>query len=158
MSSAVRNSGHRVVRAIQEPAIVVKRPFGEFRCIIARLYYFWNTIRICECHRSIQRMQPQCFQSFADACVTRSHSYMSRFTGKVALVTGSTQGLGLGIADRLIREGAAVVLNGRSPERGARVLEELRPNGGRIAFIAADVGIKGDAERVVCEAAGHFGR
>ena len=83
---------------------------------------------------------------------------MSRFTGKVALVTGSTQGLGLGIAVRLIREGAAVVLNGRSPERGARVLEELRPNGGRIAFIAADVGIKGEAERVVCEAAGHFGR
>ena len=38
------------------------------------------------------------------------------------------------------------------------MLEELRPNGGRIAFIAADVGIKGDAERVVCEAAGHFGR
>ena len=83
---------------------------------------------------------------------------MSRFTSKVALVTGSTQGLGVGIADRLIREGAAVVLNGRSPERGARVLEELRSIGGRIAFIAAGVGIRGEAERVVCEAAGHFGR
>jgi NAD(P)-dependent dehydrogenase (short-subunit alcohol dehydrogenase family) len=83
---------------------------------------------------------------------------MSRFTGKVALVTGSTQGLGLGIADRLIREGAAVVLNGRSPEKVARVMEDLRALGGRIAFIAADVGIKGEAERLVREATGHFGR
>jgi NAD(P)-dependent dehydrogenase (short-subunit alcohol dehydrogenase family) len=81
-----------------------------------------------------------------------------RFSGKVALVTGSSEGLGLGIADRLIRDGAAVVLNGRSPEKGARVMAELATLGGRIAFIAADVGIRGEAERVVHEAAGHFGR
>lgn len=83
---------------------------------------------------------------------------LARFTGRVALVTGSSEGLGLGIAERLIREGAAVVLNSRSPQKGAHAMEELRALDGRIAFIAADVGIKGEAERVVHEAARHFGR
>lgn len=83
---------------------------------------------------------------------------MARFTGRVALVTGSTQGLGLGIVDRLLREGAAVVLNGRSPEKGPGVLENLRALGGRIAYIAADVGMKSEAERVVRGAAEIFGR
>jgi NAD(P)-dependent dehydrogenase (short-subunit alcohol dehydrogenase family) len=83
---------------------------------------------------------------------------MPRLVGKVALVTGSTQGLGLGIADRLIREGAAVVLNGRSAESGAHALEGLSSLGGRTAFIAADVGTRANAERLVREATEQFGR
>lgn len=78
--------------------------------------------------------------------------------GKVALVTGATQGLGEGIARRFVREGARVVVNGRSEEKGARVAAALRDLGGEAQFVRADVGVRSEAERLVAAAAAHFGR
>ena len=46
--------------------------------------------------------------------------------GKRALVTGSTAGIGLAAAAGLVREGASVVINGRSPERVAAAVGKLR--------------------------------
>ncbi|QIN79463.1 SDR family oxidoreductase [Rubrobacter marinus] len=76
-----------------------------------------------------------------------------QLTGKRALVTGSTAGIGLAAASALAREGASVVLNGRSVERveGAvgRVREGLDGSGGEVAGVAADLGTAEGVEELL---------
>ena len=50
---------------------------------------------------------------------------MGELDGRVACVTGGTRGIGRAIAEALLREGASVVINGRSEEKGAAALEEM---------------------------------
>jgi NAD(P)-dependent dehydrogenase (short-subunit alcohol dehydrogenase family) len=59
-------------------------------------------------------------------------------TERTALVTGSTSGLGAGIATALAAAGAHVVVTGRTRARGERVVAEIEKAGGRAAFIHAD--------------------
>ena len=66
-----------------------------------------------------------------------------QLTGKTALITGSTAGIGHAIAAALAREGANVVLNGRTQERvdaGIKSLRELVKNSGAVSGVAADLG------------------
>ena len=81
---------------------------------------------------------------------------MTRFNGKVAIVTGSTQGLGEGIATRLAREGARVVLNGRSREKGKAVQARLHALGAEALFVQADLSKKNEALSVIDAAVAHF--
>src|SRR5690349_11432735 len=60
-------------------------------------------------------------------------------SGKVALVSGGTQGLGAGIARAAAREGASVVLAGRNTARGEAVAAELRATGTDAVFVRADL-------------------
>lgn len=60
--------------------------------------------------------------------------------GKVALVTGSTKGIGLSIADRLAEYGAHVLLNGRNKEATALILEKLTDKGYSCEALSFDVG------------------
>lgn len=57
----------------------------------------------------------------------------------VALVAGSTSGIGRAIADELAVQGAHVIVNGRSADRGEPVVEEIRESGGSASFVAADI-------------------
>jgi NAD(P)-dependent dehydrogenase (short-subunit alcohol dehydrogenase family) len=67
------------------------------------------------------------------------------FSGKVALVTGSTSGIGRATAELLAARGAHVLISGRNPERGAKAVEAIRADGGKADFLAADLG---DADSV----------
>ncbi|HEY1190802.1 MAG TPA: SDR family NAD(P)-dependent oxidoreductase, partial [Gemmata sp.] len=83
---------------------------------------------------------------------------MSRFSGKVALVTGGTSGIGRAAAIAFAREGAKVVLSGRREKEGLAVVEEIRKAGGTAHFVRADVAQEADVKRLVDETVATFGR
>jgi NAD(P)-dependent dehydrogenase (short-subunit alcohol dehydrogenase family) len=60
-------------------------------------------------------------------------------TGKTALVTGSTGGLGRAVALQLAARGAHVIAHGRDRERGAALVKEIAASGGNATFYAADL-------------------
>ncbi len=79
---------------------------------------------------------------------------------KVAVITGSTSGIGLGIARAFAQAGAAVVLNSfRKEEDTDDILTGLRDqNGGRAEFIPADMSRPGDVADLIAAATARFGR
>lgn len=81
-----------------------------------------------------------------------------RLSGRVALITGGTSGIGRGTAILFAKEGARVIVTGRNERRGGEVVDEILQNGGSAAFIKSDVRIAGDCSRAVDETVRAFGR
>jgi NAD(P)-dependent dehydrogenase (short-subunit alcohol dehydrogenase family) len=78
--------------------------------------------------------------------------------GKVVLVSGGTQGLGAGIAKAAALNGADVVITGRRPEVGARVVTEIARVGGHAQFVACDVAEVAQCRTAVQQTVERFGR
>src|SRR6266850_3342142 len=83
---------------------------------------------------------------------------MSKLTGKVAIVTGASKGIGAGIAKGLGAAGAAVVVNYASSKEGAdRVVAEIAGNGGKAIAVQGDVSKVADVQRLFAETKKAFG-
>src|SRR5574340_1001003 len=78
--------------------------------------------------------------------------------GKVAAVTGGSEGIGRATVLRLVQEGVQVALCARRPEVLNAFAEEIRKSGGVVLAVVADAAKPGDAERFIEETVKHFGR
>ncbi|WP_213993090.1 glucose 1-dehydrogenase [Sodalis sp. dw_96] len=76
---------------------------------------------------------------------------------KVAVVVGSTSGIGEAIAREFSAQGAKVVLSGRRTERGQSIVDEILAAGGEAVFIRTDVSVPVDIERLIASSVSRFG-
>ncbi len=81
---------------------------------------------------------------------------MNELDGKVAVVTGSTRGIGRAIAEALLAAGATVVLSGRSHAKGQQALDEIGA-GADAHFIACDAESQTDVEELIDQSVAQFG-
>lgn len=81
-----------------------------------------------------------------------------KLQSKVAIVTGSTSGIGMAAAILLAKEGAAVTVTGRRMENGLKVVQEIEKNGGKAIFIQADITEESSFEKIVDETIKAFGQ
>lgn len=81
-----------------------------------------------------------------------------KLSGKVALITGGSRGIGKAVAAAYARESAAVFICGRNPNDVAAAVDELRLAGGEADGAAGDVGLPKHAQRLVDAAIARFGK
>jgi glucose 1-dehydrogenase len=83
---------------------------------------------------------------------------VQRFTDHVAVVTGSTRGIGAGVAKRLAREGAHVVVTGRTESAGRETVSAIEAAGGEAVFVHADMRDPDDIAALFEAAVEEYGR
>jgi NAD(P)-dependent dehydrogenase (short-subunit alcohol dehydrogenase family) len=83
---------------------------------------------------------------------------MGALQGKVAVITGSSRGLGLAIAQAYVREGAAVVLSARSQKTLDGAVQEITAAGGQAIGVPTDVTVPAQMEALADAARSAFGR
>ncbi|MEU6055946.1 SDR family NAD(P)-dependent oxidoreductase [Streptomyces xanthochromogenes] len=81
----------------------------------------------------------------------------TEFEGKTALVTGGSSGIGLAVARRLARAGAAVVIAGRDGDNARKAAADITAEGGRALGVSADVSDADQVARAVDTAVDVFG-
>ena len=90
--------------------------------------------------------------------MTVGDEFGRRLAGRVAIVTGAGQGIGAGIAAALAKEGASVVLAGRTLSKVQAKADALSALGLSVLAVQADVTVRADVDRMVAETVAAFGR
>ena len=83
---------------------------------------------------------------------------MNRLRDKVAVITGSGQGMGEGIARLFAAEGAKVVISNRNAEAGKAVAASISEQGGEAIYQRADVAVESECRALIDRAVQHFGK
>lgn len=78
--------------------------------------------------------------------------------GKVAVVTGSSRGIGREIALALVKNGAKVVVSARSEEALAALVDEIKAQGGEATAVAGDVSLEADANNLIEQTIATYGQ
>lgn len=96
--------------------------------------------------------------AYIEGDITGLRPASGRLAGKIAVITGSTSGIGKASAVLFAWEGAKVVVVGRREDRGKAVVETIRANGGEAIYVHADMTVEADMENVVKTALDTYGR
>lgn len=83
---------------------------------------------------------------------------LGNLTGKVAIVTGSGQGIGEGIAKVFGQAGASVVVATRTASNGQQTVDDINKAGGEAILVQCDVGKRAEVEAMVARTVEHYGR
>ena len=80
-----------------------------------------------------------------------------KFKDKVAIITGSTKGIGEACAHEFAKEGAKVVVTGRSVDLGAKVVADIKTNGSEALFVRCDIGQKSQIDGLIKATVDYYG-
>lgn len=84
---------------------------------------------------------------------------MASLSGKVAIITGASGGIGRAIAERLAKDGATVVINyGRSAEEAENLVQFIKANGGQSLAVQADISKRADIRNLFQQTIDKFGQ
>ncbi|HEY6332465.1 MAG TPA: SDR family oxidoreductase [Blastocatellia bacterium] len=83
---------------------------------------------------------------------------MGKLTGKIALITGASRGIGRGLAEAFAAEGASLILTARSRESLGELASGLKSEGAEVLAVPADVTVEQDVDRLFTEGMDRFTR